>query len=93
MVDRLDAERRRQSCEAGFRTLAADCYAGAATIDDNGWKHSERVPPDRVVILLLGVVTNICEFADETERVGIAQREMVNPIDEPRAGVFAKFGG
>ena len=64
-VDRLDAERRRQSCEAGFRTFAADCDAGATAIDDYGWKHPERVPPDRVVILLLGVIANIGEFADE----------------------------
>ena len=93
VVDRLDAERRRQSREAGFRTFAADCDAGATAIDDYGWKHSERVPPDRVVILLLGVIANIGEFADEAERIGIAQCEMVDPIDEPRAGVLAKFGG
>ncbi len=51
------------------------------------------MPPDDLIGVVLLNVADIGQLADETERVFIAEREMVDPIDQPRAGVFAQLMG
>ena len=78
---------------AGVDAVAAKREAGAAAVDDHGRKHAERMSPNALLGRRLLRVADVGQFADEAERIVVAEREMIDPIDQPRAGELAQLIG
>src|SRR6476661_1048502 len=93
LVDWLQSKCRWQRRKTGLCALAADRETRTAAVDYDRRKHAQGVTPNCVVVLLLGTIPDICQFADQAERICIAKREVVDPIDEAGTGVFMQFGG